>query len=158
MSLQQEIKNATLPGIRDDLIAVAHKLAHPMAAILAMVPGESLAERARAIGVSRQTMYAWAQERFRPDKELAQKIAGLTGIPAEHIGDYREGKRDGNGGAGEPAGAEAPRLEQAGKGLSRRAERKGAERRGVVAQQGKRRHDRTARVRNPRRPRGGKSD
>ena len=60
------IQIAPLPALARDLRAVAHKLRYPMADILAKVPGDTLAERARKIGVSRQTMYVWAQERFRP--------------------------------------------------------------------------------------------
>ena len=60
------IQKAPLAALAVDLRAVAHKLRYPMADILAKVPGDTLAERARNIGVSRQTMYVWAQERFRP--------------------------------------------------------------------------------------------
>jgi DNA-binding XRE family transcriptional regulator len=65
--------------------ALAHKLRFPMTDILAQVPGETLSDRARAIGVSRQTMYVWASERFRPTPTQARSIAKLTSIPIEHL-------------------------------------------------------------------------
>ena len=78
------IQKAPLPALARDLRAVAHKLRYPLADILAKVPGDTLAERARKIGVSRQTMYVWAQERFRPssaagrDHRQADRRPGRT--------------------------------------------------------------------------------
>jgi DNA-binding XRE family transcriptional regulator len=165
MSFQNElaraIQIAPLPALASDLRAVAHKFLHPMAAILAKVPGDSLAARARAIGVSRQTMYVWAQERFRPSTEQATIIAELTGVPIEQIRDYQEGdnaERVGRSGAGKPPRKKVARLAKAGRHLSPGATRLRAKRGGVVAEQGKRRYDRTAVKRSPRGSNGGKSD
>ena len=62
-----------------------HKITYPMAEILAKVPGDSLTERAKKLGVSRQTMYVWASEKFRPTRVQAKRIAKVTGVPIEHI-------------------------------------------------------------------------
>jgi transcriptional regulator with XRE-family HTH domain len=60
-----------------------------LSAILATIkPGASLTERARIIGVSRQTLYNWLQGTGQPNMAKARKLAKLTGVPAE---EFREG-------------------------------------------------------------------
>lgn len=73
--------------VKRDFLAAAHKLRFPMEEILAKVPGESLSDRARKVGVSRQTMYVWAAERFRPTTRQAKRISKLTGVPVAQIVD-----------------------------------------------------------------------
>jgi DNA-binding XRE family transcriptional regulator len=158
LSLLILVDKAPLPAIASDLRAVAHKLRHPMADILAKVPGDTLAARARAIGVSRQTMYVWAQEKFRPSTEQATIIAGLTGVPIDEIRDYQEGKDDGNGSirrADKPARKTRPRLAKASRSLPAGAARVRAKRGGVVLKQGKRGHVGALRKRTRKRPVGG---
>lgn len=100
MDFQQELARlaeiAPFPSFKDDIAAMIHKLDHPMKDILDKVPGDTLAERARTLGVSRQTMYVWAAERFRPSPDQAWIISKLTGVPPEHIraDGYREGRHD----------------------------------------------------------------
>ena len=153
--LATAMQKAPLPALANDLRAVAHKWKHPMAAILAKVPGDTLAERARQIGVSRQTMYVWAQERFRPSGAQAAIIAKLTGTPVEQIGDYQEGKHDG---AGETPRKKVARLGKASRSLPAGAVRLRAKRRGMAAQQGKRGQARTLRKRIAKRPVSGEGD
>jgi DNA-binding XRE family transcriptional regulator len=86
-SLDDIIGRLTLAPLKRELQAVAHKLRYPMADILAKVPGDNLTARARKIGVSRQTLYVWAEERFRPTARQAKIIAKLTGVPIEQIVD-----------------------------------------------------------------------
>jgi DNA-binding XRE family transcriptional regulator len=153
------VQKAPLPALARDLRAVAHKLRYPLADILAKVPGDTLAERARRIGVSRQTMYVWAQERFRPSSQQAAIIAELTGVPAEQIAEYQEGKNETrDNGARKPARKKVARLAKASRSLSGSAARLRAKRGGVDAQQGKRRHGRTVVKRTPRGLGSGKSD
>lgn len=152
------IQKAPLPALARDLRAVAHKLRYPLADILAKVPGETLAERARKIGVSRQTMYVWAKEQFRPSSQQAAIISDLTGVPVDQIGEYQEGKHDGSDGAGKPPRKKAARVAKIGRKLSSGAARLRAKRGGMAAQQGKRRYDRKAVGRNPRGAGGGKGD
>jgi DNA-binding XRE family transcriptional regulator len=148
--LARAIQIAPLPALARDLRAVAHKLRYPLADILAKVPGDTLADRARAIGVSRQTMYVWAQERFRPSTQQAAIIAKLTGIPVEQIGEYQEGKNETRAnGAGKPSRKKTARLDKAVKKLPAGAARLRAKRTGMAAQQGKRRYARKTVVRNP---------
>ena len=153
--LATAVQTAPLPALAKDLRAVAHKVRYPMAAILAKVPGDTLAERARQIGVSRQTMYVWAQERFRPSGAQAAIIAKLTGTPIEQIGDYQEGKHDG---AGKTPRKKAPRMAKASRSLSAGAARLRAKRTGMAAQQGKRGQARTLRKRSAKRPVSGEGD
>jgi DNA-binding XRE family transcriptional regulator len=139
--LEHAIAVAPLPALAEDVKAVSHKARYPMAEILAKVPGDTLTERARAIGVSRQTMYVWAAEQFRPSPPQAAIISELTGVPVYEITDYREGEDDR---FGKPDRTKAPRLAKAGKNVPRGSTRLPATKRGVAAQQGKRRHDRKA--------------
>jgi DNA-binding XRE family transcriptional regulator len=157
LSLLILVDKAPLPAIASDLRAVAHKLRHPMADILAKVPGDTLAARARAIGVSRQTMYVWAQEKFRPSTEQATIIAELTGVPIDDIRDYQEGKDGGTNSAGKPARKTRPRLAKASRSLPGGAARLRAKRTGVGLKQGKRGQVGTVRKRTRKRPVGGES-
>jgi DNA-binding XRE family transcriptional regulator len=142
--LEQAVAVAPKPGLATDVLAVMHKARYPMADILAKVPGDSLAARARAIGVARQTMYVWAQERFRPSREQAAIIHKLTGIPVEQIGEYQEGN---HGSVGKPPRKKAVRVAKDGKGVPRGAARARAKRGGVGAKQGLGGRDRTVRKR-----------
>ena len=155
--LATAVQKATLPALASDLLAVAHKLRYPMAAILAKVPGDTLAERARQIGVSRQTMYVWAQERFRPSNELAAIIAKLTGVPITQIMAYQEGKDDRTNGTGKTPRKTRPRLAKASRSVPAGAARLRAKRGGVALKQGKRGHVRAVRKRTRERPVSGES-
>jgi DNA-binding XRE family transcriptional regulator len=155
--LATAVQKAPLPALANDLRAVEHKLNHPMAAILAKVPGDTLAARARAIGVSRQTMYVWAQEKFRPSTEQATIIAELTGVPIDDIRDYQEGKDDGSNGAGKTPRKTRVRMAKASRSLPAGAARLRAKRAGVGLKPGKRGQARTVRKRTGERPVGGES-
>jgi DNA-binding XRE family transcriptional regulator len=155
--LSTAVQKAPLPALANDLRAVEHKLNHPMAEILAKVPGDTLAARARAIGVSRQTMYVWAQEKFRPSTEQATIIAELTGVPIDEIREYQEGKDDGTNGAGKAARKTRPRVAKASRSLSGGAARLRAKRAGVGLKQGKRGQAGAVRKRTRQRPVSGES-
>jgi transcriptional regulator with XRE-family HTH domain len=61
--------------------------ATPMAVILAEVPpaGGSVIEKAKKLGVSRQTYYYWLDGTTRPNIIMARKIHRLTGIEIDKI-------------------------------------------------------------------------
>lgn len=59
--------------------------------ILDMIPGTPL-ERAKKLGVSRQSYYGWLWGRQRPDGKQAKKIARLTGVPVNEIRGLEAGK------------------------------------------------------------------
>jgi DNA-binding XRE family transcriptional regulator len=157
LSLLILVDKAPLPAIASDLRAVAHKLRHPMADILAKVPGDTLAERARKIGVSRQTMYVWAAEKFRPSTDQARIIADLTGVPIDEIRDYQEGNNGGSNGAGKAARKARPRVAKASRSLPAGAARLRAKRGGVALKPGKRGHVGALRKRTRKRPVSGES-
>lgn len=59
--------------------------------ILAAVPGDTEAEKARAIGVSRQLVNLWARKKARPGWKHSLRLAKVTGLPAPDIaGVWRE--------------------------------------------------------------------
>lgn len=93
--------------LRREIEMVAHKLKYPMADILAKMKLGSVSEQARKLKVSRQTIYVWTSERYRPTSLQAKRIAKLTGVPIENIIDNGfEVKRD----ARRKANAKAARL------------------------------------------------
>jgi hypothetical protein len=58
----------------------------PMWIILDQVrPGDPVAAKAKAIGVSRQTYYYWMNGTTRPNKKMAKKLASLTEFSVEEI-------------------------------------------------------------------------
>ena len=57
----------------------------PMEDILKKVPGETVADRAAACGVSRQAYYAWLSGLSRPNVNQAKLIAKHTGHSVEQI-------------------------------------------------------------------------
>lgn len=87
--LEKIAERAPQPAIRHSILQTAHVLRYPMKDILDKVPGETLTERAEKIGVSRQTMYVWQHERFRPGLDQATIISNLTGVPVWQIRDLQ---------------------------------------------------------------------
>jgi hypothetical protein len=55
----------------------------PMKLVLDKVPGDTVRERAKAVGVSRATWYCWYSGEVRPNKVQAARLQKLTGIKAE---------------------------------------------------------------------------
>jgi hypothetical protein len=58
----------------------------PMAVVLDQVrPGDPVAVKAKAVGVSRQTFYYWLDGVTRPNKKMARKLASMTDFSADEI-------------------------------------------------------------------------
>lgn len=57
----------------------------PMSAVLAMVPGDTIVEKARHCGVTRQAYYDWLNGSSRPSRRQADILAGITGLSADAI-------------------------------------------------------------------------
>ena len=55
----------------------------PMKLVLKKVYGDSVTEKAKRVGVSRNTWYAWHRGEIRPNKIQARRLEQLTDIPAE---------------------------------------------------------------------------
>ncbi|HEX3524863.1 MAG TPA: hypothetical protein VHT52_22595 [Stellaceae bacterium] len=120
-NLDSIIGTLSLATLKRELQAVAHKLRYPMADILAKVPGDTLSDRARRIGVSRQTLYVWAEEKFRPTLKQARMIAKLSGVPVEQIVD--DGFVEGWDDARKKIAAKAAKVAARGKKTKARAKR-----------------------------------
>jgi transcriptional regulator with XRE-family HTH domain len=67
-----------------DQLRMAMKLM-PMRLVLDKVPGETIRERAKAVGISRNTWYCWYRGEVRPNKRQAERIAKLTGIKPDRF-------------------------------------------------------------------------
>lgn len=82
-------------SIKRELGMVMHKVRYPMSDILAKTKIGSITDMAKKLKVSRQTIYVWTSERYRPTKVQAKRISKLTGVPVENIiDDGFEVKRD----------------------------------------------------------------
>jgi hypothetical protein len=106
-------------NIRNAIVSVIDRIRLPMSTILARVPGVSAAARARALGISRQTYYAWMREENRPLTKAADLVAEYTDIPANLVSarSYLENLNDDDGRESSPPGA---RVDQHGPGVPRR--------------------------------------
>lgn len=63
----------------------ARLTATPMSIILDKVPGASVIEKAKSLGVSRQTFYYWLDGVTRPNIAMARKLSRITGFAVEEI-------------------------------------------------------------------------
>ena len=59
--------------------------ARPMDEILIKVPGDSVTEKCRQIGVTRTTYYSWLGGYTRPRTEVARRLAELTDVDIDVI-------------------------------------------------------------------------
>lgn len=64
---------------------IRDRLKTPMAAVLAKVPGDTLVEKCKKIGISRQAYYAWLKGEYRPNLRQSKRLANLTGYTADEI-------------------------------------------------------------------------
>jgi DNA-binding XRE family transcriptional regulator len=148
MNVIQHLESA-LPGIpnrrlRRDIRRVICQVRWPMADILAHVAGKTIAERAKMIGVSRQTYYQWLWEEVRPYGAEAQRLAELSGVPLAIISARAE---EGDLGPGEEIDPAAAGLAQDGDRLPGRAGRVSRGRARALVKQDQRRHARKMRRR-----------
>jgi len=73
------------PGIKRRARELRDKLSvRPMREILARIPDKTVAAKARACGVSRQTFYTWMNG-SRPKKRPAARLAAITGFTIAEI-------------------------------------------------------------------------
>ena len=71
--------------VRESAEELQRRLQLPLTEALSKVPGESIAARARRLGITRQTYYQWLNGRARPNNEMARRLSELTGIPESQI-------------------------------------------------------------------------
>jgi transcriptional regulator with XRE-family HTH domain len=55
----------------------------PMRQVLEWIEGETVSDKCKRIGISRNTWYAWSRGEIRPNKHQAQRLAKLTGVAVE---------------------------------------------------------------------------
>jgi|SRR6516164_8400501 hypothetical protein len=56
----------------------------PMSLVLERVlPGKSVGEKCKKIGIKRATWYTWMNSQYRPNEVQAKRLQRLTGIPKE---------------------------------------------------------------------------
>lgn len=72
-------------GARRAKRLLAHLRAKPMSVILRKVPGASAVQKAKRIGVTRQTFYYWRDGITRPNKIQAKKLSKITGYASDVI-------------------------------------------------------------------------
>jgi hypothetical protein len=48
-------------------------------------PGDKTVDKAKLVGVSRNTWYKWHRGEMRPNKYQAAKLSELSGVPAERF-------------------------------------------------------------------------
>lgn len=69
---------------RDKLKQVSYAVALiPMRLVLDKVKGDTTVEKAKLVGVSRNTWYAWHRGEIRPNKHQAARLSELSGVAAE---------------------------------------------------------------------------
>lgn len=83
--LERLIEVAPDRGMRRKVERMHARLIHPMTLILDKVPGETVIEKSRYLGVTRQTMYAWMDGTMRPNLKRAKMIAKVTGVDVDVI-------------------------------------------------------------------------
>ena len=81
-ALVDTIVNAGERALAEQLLA---RIQLPMSKVLEKVPGHSVTDRARCIGVTRATYYSWFDGFSRPKRDQARKLEELTGFPANLI-------------------------------------------------------------------------
>jgi hypothetical protein len=72
-------------GARRAKRLLAHLQALPMSVILEKVPGNTVAQQAASVGVSRQTFYYWLTGVTRPNDIQARKLKRITGYECDVI-------------------------------------------------------------------------
>lgn len=72
-------------GMLRRAMQIRDRLKTPMSDVLAKVPGESITEKCKRIGITRQAFYSWLRGEYRPSIKQAKRLAQLTGIDVEDI-------------------------------------------------------------------------
>jgi predicted transcriptional regulator len=73
------------PRIRARARKMYAHLALPMSLILKKVPGVTITDKAKVLGVNRATWYVWQSGATRPNIEKAEQLARITGYSVAEI-------------------------------------------------------------------------
>ena len=86
--LDHLIATSTDPSLVAQAQKWRNRITLPMAKILEKVPGESVPEKYRRVGVPRQTWFSWMNGKARPNRKTAVKLARMTGYSRSEIMGY----------------------------------------------------------------------
>ena len=79
------IKLSDDKGLNLRAMQILDRMKLPMREVLNKVPGGTVIDKAKAIGISRQTYYAWARGVSRPNISQSKRLAELTGLDWQDI-------------------------------------------------------------------------
>ena len=71
--------------LRQRAVELRGRIKTPMSEVLDAVQGDTVTEKAKRIGITRQAYYAWYKGEYRPNMKQAKRLAYLTDFTAEDI-------------------------------------------------------------------------
>ena len=80
-----ELTSETEEGLFRRVSQLRDRLKTPMSMVLDAVQGDTVTEKAKRIGITRQAYYAWYKGEYRPNLKQAKRLAHLTDFSAEDI-------------------------------------------------------------------------
>jgi transcriptional regulator with XRE-family HTH domain len=83
--IERLIEVAPDANLRLRAVRMRSRLLLPMSEVLSKVPGRTIRERARLVGVTRQAWYQWMDGTARPSAKRAKQLERITGYPADEI-------------------------------------------------------------------------
>ena len=83
--IDRVIKTAPDETIRARAEGIRDRVRLPLAEVLAKVPGATIDEKAKTLGMTRQAWYGWLEGTSRPNKARAAQLAEMTGYKVEDI-------------------------------------------------------------------------
>ena len=64
---------------------VVDRLKTPMSVVLDAVQGDSVTEKCKRIGITRQNYYCWLKGEYRPNLKQSRRLAHITGLDVDEI-------------------------------------------------------------------------
>jgi hypothetical protein len=83
--VERLIRMSSDPKVRSRAMRMHSRIKLPMAQVLARVPGESVIDKAKVLGISRQTWYVWQSGATRPNLAKARQLERITGYTVAEI-------------------------------------------------------------------------
>lgn len=83
--VEQLIAASPDPKITAMAMRLQSKLLLPMSKVLELVPGRSVAEKAKLLNITRQTWYNWLRGDGRPNLIKARQLERITGYSVSQI-------------------------------------------------------------------------
>lgn len=72
-------------GLKLRAMQILERMSMPMRDVLNKVPGGTVVDRCKVIGIARQTYYSWARGASRPNGRQSKRLAELTGFDWQDI-------------------------------------------------------------------------